>query len=141
VPFFYRPPNSHSSIFDTLFSYLDSINVRTRNNFVLLGDFNVNFDNPYHPMFCHLCTITNLYCLNQSVAEPTHVHHDGSESTIDLVFVSDPSLLNSCVTVPRLSNSDHTGIIVELSQKLIKANKKSGATNLALRIRRLGQSM
>ena len=28
-----HPPSSHSSIFDTLFSYLDSINVYTLNNF------------------------------------------------------------------------------------------------------------
>ena len=59
VCLFYRPPSSYSSIFDTLFSYLECINVCTLNNFIL-GDFNVNFDNPYHPMFSNLCTITNL---------------------------------------------------------------------------------
>ena len=35
---FYRPPNSPSSIFDTLFSFLMSLNVPTFLNFVLLGD-------------------------------------------------------------------------------------------------------
>ena len=105
---------------------MESINGCTLNNFILLGDFNVSFDNPYRPIISNLCTITNLYCLNQSVAGPTHVHHDGTESTIDLVFVSEPSLLNSCDTVPPLSNSDHMGVLVELSQKIPKAEKSQG---------------
>ena len=115
--FFYRLPSSTTSIFDTLFSYLGSINVC---NFILFGDFNINFDNPCHPMYSNLCTITTLYCLSQSVTGPTHVHHDGSKSTIDLVFVSEPSLLNTCDTIPPISYSDHRGILMELSQKLKK---------------------
>ena len=47
-------------------------------------------------------------------------------ATIDLVFVSEPSLLNSCDTVPPLSNSDHMGVLIELSQKLPKAEKSQG---------------
>ena len=37
-------------------------------------------------MYSNLCTITNLYCLHQAVIGPTHVHHDGSESTIMELF-------------------------------------------------------
>ena len=88
--------------------------------------FLVNFDNPYHPMFSNLYTIINLYCLDQSVVGPTHVHHDGTDSTIDLVFLSEPSLLNSCDTVPLLSNSDHMGVLIDLSQKSPKAEKSQG---------------
>ena len=95
-------------------------------NFVLLGDFNVNYDNPSHPMFSNLCTISNLYCLNQVVSEPTHEHHDGSRSTIDLVFVSEPSLLNQCDTISPLSNSDHWGILMDLSKKPAKTVKTQG---------------
>ena len=123
---FYRPPSSSSSIFDNLFSYLDFINVCSLNNFILLGDFNVNFDNPCHPMYSSLCNLTTLYCLYQSVTGPTHVHHDGSESTIDLVFVSESSLLNTCDTIPPLSNSDHRGILMEISRKIVKAEKTQG---------------
>ena len=90
---------------------------------VVTYTFNFNFDNPCHPMYSNLCTITTLYCLSQSVTGPTHVHHDSSESTIDLVFVSEPSLLNTCDTIPPLSNSDHRGILMELSQKSVKAEK------------------
>jgi len=57
-----------------------------------------------HPLYSSLCSI---FSLTQVVAGPTHVHHDGSTSTIDLVFVPDPSLVNSCNTIPPLSNSDH----------------------------------
>ena len=94
--------------------------------FLFLGDFNVNFDNPCHPMYSNLCTITTLYALHQVVTEPTHIHHDGSECTIELVFVSEPSLLNTCETIPPLSNSDHRGILMELSQKPDKAEKTQG---------------
>ena len=58
---FFRPPSSSSSNFDNLFSYLDFIKVCSRNNFVLSGDFNVNFDNPCHPMYSSLCNLTTLY--------------------------------------------------------------------------------
>ena len=77
-------------------------------------------------MYSNLCTITTLYCLHQSVTGPTHVHHDGSKSMIDLVFVSEPSLLSTCDTIPTLSNSDHRGILMELSQKPVRAEKTQG---------------
>ena len=123
---FYRPPSSTFSIFDTFYSYLEAINACQLNNFVLLGDFNVNFDNPSHPMYSNLCIFTTLYCLNQVVSGPTHVHHHGSKSTINLVFVSESSLLNRCDTVPPLSNSDHYGILIELSKKSDKVEKSQG---------------
>ena len=69
-----------------------------------------------HPLYSSLCSI---FSLTQVVAGPTHVHHDGSTSTIDLVFVPDPSLVNSCNTIPPLSNSDHDGIVMELIHTLI----------------------
>jgi len=37
-------------------------------------------------------SIISLYAL---VGGPTHVHHGGSTSTIDLVFVPDPSLMTA----------------------------------------------
>ena len=67
-----------------------------------------------------------LYCLTQVVTGPTHEHHDGTTSTIDLVFMSEPSTLKSCVTIPPLSNSDHLGIMVTLNRKPIKAEKIKG---------------
>ena len=51
------------------------------------------------------------------VTEPTHVHHNGSKTFIDLVFVSNPVLTNSCHIIPPLSNSDHNGVLVQCSWK------------------------
>ncbi len=94
---------------------------------MLLGDFNIlNFDNPSHPLYSNVCSITSLYCLTQVVVGPTHVHHDGSTSTIDLVFVRNPSMVNSCNTIPPLSNSDHYGIVMELNRKPKKSEKSKG---------------
>jgi len=59
------------------------------------------------------------------VVSPTHVHHDGSTSIIDVVIVSDPSLVNSCNTIPPLSNSDHYEIVMELNMKCEKAKAKA----------------
>ena len=110
VCLFYRPISSSALIFDTLFSHLESINVGQLSNFILLGDFNVNYFNMSHPMHSNLCILSSLYCLKQTVTGPTHEHHDGNTSTIDLVFMSEPSMLQSCDTIPPLSNSDHLGI-------------------------------
>ena len=42
------------------------------------------------------------------------------------MFVSEPSLLNTCDTIPPLSNSDHREILMELSQNSVKAKKSQG---------------
>ena len=92
---------------------------------MLLGDFSVDYDSPSHYMYSKLYTITTLYCLIQVVSGPTHVHGD-HKSTIDLVFLSDLSLLDNCETIAPLSNSDHHGILINLSKKLVKADKSQG---------------
>ena len=112
---FYRPPNSPTSIFDTLLCALCSyVDVSLFSNFVLLGDFNVNVFNPLSPMFNNLQTLLSSLCLVQIVSEPTRTTQT-SCSTIDLVLMSSPSYLNSCTTIPPLSNSDHHGLSVLLS--------------------------
>ena len=59
------------------------------------------------------------------VSEHTHIHHNGTRSMIDLVFVSDPHLVRSCSTVPPLSNSDHLGLQVDLSLRSTIITPKS----------------
>ena len=51
VGLFYCPPSSPPVILDLLYSCLQDVNVHTLSNFVLLGDFNVNVNNPSHPLF------------------------------------------------------------------------------------------
>ena len=111
------------AILDNLCTYLQSIVAGHLSNLCFLGDFN----SCSHPLYSNLCSITLLFSLTQVVVGPTHVHHDGSTSTIDLVFVPDTSLVNNCSTSPPLSNSDHYGIGMELNRKPKKAAKaKSG---------------
>ena len=123
---FYRPPNSNAFIFDTLLNYLESINAGQLSNFIILGDFNVNYANTSHPLYSNLCSLSSPYCLTQVVAGPTREHHNGTTFTIDLVFMSEPSILQSCDIVPPLSNSDHMGIAVTLNRRPVKAEKTKG---------------
>ena len=74
-------------------------------------------DNMSHPSYSNLCSIASLYCPAQVFIGPTHEHHNGSTSTIDLVFLSDPTSKQSCETIPPLSNSDHMGISLKLKTK------------------------
>ena len=69
---FYRPPSSASIIFDNFCTYLDSIQAGRLSNFVLLGDFNVNYDNMSRPLYFSLCSIASLYCLTQVVTQSPH---------------------------------------------------------------------
>ena len=59
---FYRPPSSHSSIFDNLCETLLSVDQTHFSNFVLLGDFNANFcETP--PLYSHICNLMTSYSL------------------------------------------------------------------------------
>ena len=89
ISLFYRPPSSPSLFLDTLFSYIESLNIHKYSNFILLGDFNIIFFSPYNsPLFFKLTSLSNLLSVHQVVTEPTHVHHNGSVSLIDLIFVT-----------------------------------------------------
>ena len=86
----------------------------------------INYDNPSHSMYSSLCTISSMFCLTQVVTGYTHVHHDGSESTIDLVYVAAASMIKTCDTISPLSNSDHQGILIELNIKPANCDKSQG---------------
>ncbi|KAL1471848.1 hypothetical protein MTO96_039676, partial [Rhipicephalus appendiculatus] len=50
--------------------------------------------------------------LVQACLEPTYSSRDGTSSSLDLVFVADPTRVTSCTTSEGLSNSDHRAIEV-----------------------------
>ena len=109
----YRPPSSPHSTFDDLLSTLFTyVRITQFSNFVLMGDFNVNFSDNTHPLFSKLLTVTSCLSLTQVVTSPTHC----SNSLIDLVFLS------LCKTLPLLANSDHNGIIFSLQNVKTKPN-------------------
>ena len=55
-----------------------------------------------------------MFNISQVVVGPIHVHHNGSQSTIDLVFASNHIKVNSCETLPPLCNSDHYGVLTQI---------------------------
>ena len=114
---FYRPPSSPAFIFDNLCTTLQMVNPAQFSTFILLGDFNVNFCNPQHPLFSHVSDILYNFSLVQVVPSFTHVSPNGSTSLIDLALLSDISCLQSCTTLPPLSSSDHLGVSLGIKWK------------------------
>ena len=92
-------------------------------NFILLGDFNINFFDTSHTLFSKLYLVSNSLSLTQIVSVPTHFSPTCS-SLIDLVFMSSPDNLIFCETVSPLSNSDHLGLFLAVSAVKAKSNPK-----------------
>ena len=117
--FFTDPPSSSSLILDSLFTYIESLNVHQYSNYILLGDFNVNFcSHENSSLFCKLKSLSHLFSLQQIVTELTHVYHNGSVSLIDLIFISNNVLSNFCHVIPPLANSDHKGVHMQCNWRL-----------------------
>ena len=116
---FYRPPSSPLSVFDELCTTLQVVNPARFSNFLLIGDFNVNFCNQDHPLFSD---ILYSFSLSQVVTSHTHVSPAGTQSLIDLALLLNTEHLQYCTTIPPLSTSDHLGISLGLRWKSLAAN-------------------
>ena len=113
---FYRPPSSSNFIFDILCNTLFSIDQSHFSNFVIVGDFIVNFDS-FHPLYPRLSEFMSSFSLSQVVSSPTHFSYSGQPSLIDLVFVSNLHYFCTCSIIPKLANSDHLGLLVILKHQ------------------------
>ena len=109
VGVWYRPPANLTAL-DDLYSIFESLDATVLSSFVLLGDFNIDFCNQKHPLFCKLSSFLNSFVLTQVVPHPTHINPSGNSTLIDLVLLSAPSQLVRCEVIPPLGNSDHNGI-------------------------------
>ena len=58
---FYRPPSSCSDIFDSLCDALFSVDIPYFANFVLLGDFNVDFNIPSCHLYSQVSNLMNIF--------------------------------------------------------------------------------
>ena len=118
ITVFYHPPSSAPSLLDDLSEYLKSIDCAQFKNFIIIGDFNIDMSSSSHPMHYKLCSVMSTHSLSQMVHNYTHTHHNGTVSIIiiDLLFV--------CSTIPALLNSDHLGLMVNLSFKSTRRNPK-----------------
>ena len=106
VPFslatFYRPPSCPDDL-----CVLTSLAHSYSHNLILLGDFNVISLSQLH-------VISDLFSLDQIVAQPTHFSPTGTPFLIDLVFVPSSFSSYSCNVLPPISNSDHHSILLSL---------------------------
>ncbi|KAH7943710.1 hypothetical protein HPB52_010220 [Rhipicephalus sanguineus] len=88
-------------------------------NVLVFGDFNAHIDWTSHDdplphdrtddLLLDIMTSANLV---QACLEPTYSSRDGTSSSLDLVFVADPTRVTSCTTSEGLANSDHRAIEV-----------------------------
>ena len=118
---FYRPPSSSVSIFDNLCTTLQILNPVHFRNFLLLGDFNVDFCNQTSYLYSHVNDIMLNFSLSQIVSSPTRISSSSNSSLIDLAMVSNTDHLNQCTLIPPLSTSDHLGLSITLKWKVHRA--------------------
>ena len=64
----------YKQVFENLFLYLQSLHTSQFSNYILLGDFNVNFCNTNHPLYSKLYNIFSSFGLTQVVSEPIYPH-------------------------------------------------------------------
>ena len=117
ISLFYRPPSSPVHVMDSLFTTLETLNISSFTNFVLIGDFNINFHNPSCFLYPKLSNILQSFSLSQVVQDATHNTRNGSETLIDLALVSSADHVKDCSVIPPLLNSDHNGILLKLKWK------------------------
>ena len=80
VGLFYRPPSSPVSVLDNFYTVLEGLDPSYFSNFVLLGDFNIDFYNPHTPQYCKLTDVMHIFSLMQAVGEATHTTPSGKET-------------------------------------------------------------
>ena len=103
---------------------MESLNIVNFSNFILVGDFNIDYLTASHHLFPRLKCLRELLSLHQVVTEPTHSSSSGSQTLIDHVFLSDMSHFVSCNIFPPLGNSDHNCIHVVLYPRRSHATRK-----------------
>jgi len=114
IGLWYRLPANNDAL-DKLFLLLVKLGAGVFSNFVLIGDFNIDFYNQRHFLFSKLNSMLQSFELTQVVPHPTRTGtFPGSSTLIDLALLSEPSQLVNCEVIPPLGNSDHNGIDLTL---------------------------
>ena len=132
ISVFYRPPSSDVAYFDDFCNAVESLDIVKYSNFILLGDFNIDFYNTGHHMMSRLTNFCNSLMLTQVVEEPTHISGStaGNQTLINLIFLSHPQLFKQCHVAPPLGTSDHNCIHLSVTHRChtSKPSKKSQRT-------------
>ena len=103
---------------------MESLNIVNFSNFILVGNFNIDYLSTSHHLFPRLKCLCELLSLNQVVIEPTHSSSSGNQTLIDHVFLSDMSYFVCYTVFPPLGSSDHNCVDVVLTTKKMNAPKK-----------------
>jgi len=99
----YRPPNSSCDFLDYLYDVLYSIDISFFSNFLLLGDFNIDFLAQSHPLFSKVVCITSSFLFHQVVSHPTHFSYSGVPSILTLcLYLALPTLFHVARSRPCL---------------------------------------
>ena len=101
----------------SFFTTLETLETSRFSNFVLIGDFNINFYNPDCFLYPKLSHILQSFSLSQVVQDTTRNTRNGSETLIDLALVSSTDHVKGCSVIPPLLNSDHNEILLKLKWK------------------------
>ena len=109
---YYRPPSSASDFVDLEDAIL-SLSPSQLKSCLLLGDFNVDLSNKSQ-LSIDLTGMLSSFHFTQLVNEPTRITRNCS-TTIDHVYLTNPSLLSSCSICPPLASSDHRSIQLSLN--------------------------
>ncbi|XP_070192425.1 uncharacterized protein [Littorina saxatilis] len=113
----YRPPPSKKNkLLDSTFltelpDLFDFCNL-LRGKSIIVGDLNVHYDVPTHPLTSKVLDILNRFSFVQGVQEPTYYR---SGHNIDwAVYREDDLLVNSCA-VNHMISSDHAAVLCTLN--------------------------
>ncbi len=124
----YRPPSSTDDNNNRLIQNIKDI-CSKYDEVILIGDFNLPTIN------WHLENCTGIYpniflenirgChLEQLITEKTRYRHGQNPSTLDLLFASNPSLIENIKHLPPLGKSDHDVISFNVLNSYIKKHQK-----------------
>ena len=119
----YNPPDNVSYVLSILTSVLQTLPPSIFSNFLLLGDFNVNYFDTSSAAFCQLDNMLSSFNLYQVVQEPTRVAISGNATLIDLALVSNREAVEDCSILPPLMNSDHNGLSLTITKSMKKPSK------------------
>ena len=120
----YNPPDNVCYVLSTLTSVLQTLPPSMFSNFLLLGDFNVNYFDTSSTAFCQLDNLLSSFNLFQVVQEPTRIATSGNATLIDLAPVSKKNVVENCSVLPPLVNSDHNGISLTITISMKKPSKR-----------------
>ncbi|XP_040063029.1 uncharacterized protein LOC120837605 [Ixodes scapularis] len=126
----YCPPSKKTESYDLLQSALSSVTLSKKkySNVLVVGDFNAHINwsdlsspKPTGPSDTVLLDHIETLGLTQVCSEPTYVTTNNQVSFLDLMFVSNPTLVSNCFTEPSLTGSDHKALTATTYHHLPKS--------------------